>query len=248
MKAAAEDVVEIRDLQFAYNANEVFRGLSLAVPRGQVVAMLDALYRLLYRTYASPHELRLRPQNAVLSLVSRRPRDLTLSQSVPHYDSSRPYYLAMTLDGLEQRDSATIEFLRCRELDLATPRAHWALSVSQFERRVRAAIEQLEPALRAVLDGALIVVVDVPGAEVVAEGVDPRAAVLLDARSSSESEARAGRAFVYQRNVERLCEEASMLEEELLEVLKAEIGATFPALAPPMPAPTTPAGGGDACH
>lgn len=157
------------------------------------------------------------------------------------------YYLAMTLDGLEQRDRATMEFLRCRELDLAAPRVGWALPLTTFEQRVRAAIEQLDPPLRAVLEGALIVVVDVPGAEVVAEGVDPRAAVLLDARGPSPTEARAGRAFVYQRNVERLCEDGSVLEEELIEVLKAEIGATFPALAPPTPTPTT-TGGGDACH
>ena len=100
------------------------------------------------------------------------------------------------------------------------------------------------------LEGALIVIVEAPGAEVVAEGVDPRAAVLLDARAlpgSTSPEARASRAFVYQRNVERLCEDGAALEEELVEVLKAEIGATFPSLA--APPPTTPApDGGDICH
>jgi phospholipid/cholesterol/gamma-HCH transport system ATP-binding protein len=40
MKATAENVVEIDDLHFAYNANVVFRGLSLKVPRGKVVAIL----------------------------------------------------------------------------------------------------------------------------------------------------------------------------------------------------------------
>jgi len=40
MKRAAEDVVEVSDLHFAYNANPVFRGLSLKVPRGKVVAIL----------------------------------------------------------------------------------------------------------------------------------------------------------------------------------------------------------------
>lgn len=40
MKAAAANVVEIRDLHFAYGENQVLRGLSLAVPRGKVVGIL----------------------------------------------------------------------------------------------------------------------------------------------------------------------------------------------------------------
>ena len=40
MKAAAENVVEIRDLHFAYGANQVLRGLSLTVPRGKLVGIL----------------------------------------------------------------------------------------------------------------------------------------------------------------------------------------------------------------
>jgi tetratricopeptide (TPR) repeat protein len=180
--------------------------------------------------------------------AARKQLERSVELEGEHADSH--YYLAMTLDGLEQRDSATIEFLRCRELDLAAPRVHWAMPSSQFERSVRSAIDQLDPPLKAVLDGALIVVVDAPGAEVVAEGVDPRAAVLLDARAvpgSAAPEARATRAFVYQRNVERLCEDAAALEEELVEVLKAEIGATFPSLAPPPPVTPAP-DGGDICH
>ncbi|MDH5577002.1 MAG: ABC transporter ATP-binding protein [Betaproteobacteria bacterium] len=40
MKANAENVVEVRDLHFAYGDNQVLRGLSLAVPRGKVVGIL----------------------------------------------------------------------------------------------------------------------------------------------------------------------------------------------------------------
>ncbi len=40
MKAAAENVVEVRDLHFAYGDNRVLRGLSLTVPRGKVVGIL----------------------------------------------------------------------------------------------------------------------------------------------------------------------------------------------------------------
>jgi len=40
MKAAAGNVVEIRDLHFAYGEHAVLRGLSLEVPRGKIVGIL----------------------------------------------------------------------------------------------------------------------------------------------------------------------------------------------------------------
>jgi len=40
MTAAAENVVKVRDLHFAYGENQVLRGLSLDVPRGKVVGIL----------------------------------------------------------------------------------------------------------------------------------------------------------------------------------------------------------------
>jgi phospholipid/cholesterol/gamma-HCH transport system ATP-binding protein len=40
MKAKTENVVEVRDLHFAYGANQVLRGLSLTVPRGKVIGIL----------------------------------------------------------------------------------------------------------------------------------------------------------------------------------------------------------------
>jgi hypothetical protein len=136
-------------------------------------------------------------------------------------------------DAQGAHDDATVAFLRCRELDAAQARPHWAVSQAHFERQVRRAIERLEPEQRAALDGALVVVSDVPGAEVVAEGVDPRATVMLDALGDPSGEPRAGRAFIYQRNVERLSEGGANVEDELPRLLRAEIEATFPVLAQP---------------
>ena len=42
MTPDSENVVEISDLHFRYGALPVFRGLSLAVPRGKVVAILGS--------------------------------------------------------------------------------------------------------------------------------------------------------------------------------------------------------------
>lgn len=42
MDTPADSLVEIKDLSFAYGANTIFRGLSLKVPRGKLVAILGA--------------------------------------------------------------------------------------------------------------------------------------------------------------------------------------------------------------
>jgi tetratricopeptide (TPR) repeat protein len=143
------------------------------------------------------------------------------------------YYMGLLLDARADHEAATVEFLRCRELDGSVARPASALPQSQFERHVRHAIERLTEGQLAALDGALVVVTELPGAEVVADGVDPRASILLDALSPAGDAARAGRVFVYQRNVERLVDSVAKLEDELLRLLQTELSATFPSLAPP---------------
>ena len=141
------------------------------------------------------------------------------------------YYLGLLLDAGNEQAKATLSFLRCRELDSATPRPAWSPTQGQFERALRRAIDKLEGAQRDVLDGTLIVACDLPGAEVVADGVDPRAPVMLDALSEQDGKPRAGRAFIYQRNAERMCPDPSRLDEELQRFLQTEIEAVFPQLA-----------------
>lgn len=143
------------------------------------------------------------------------------------------YYMGLLLDAANEQEKATLAFLRCRELDAATPRPAWAPTQGQFERALRRAIEGLEPPQRDVLDGALIVACELPGAEVVADGVDPRAPIMLDALGELDGKSRAGRAFVYQRNAERMCPDPSRLDEELQRFLQTEIEAVFPHLATP---------------
>lgn len=135
------------------------------------------------------------------------------------------YYLGLVLDAQGDHLPATVAFLRCRELDAGSPRPSWTLSTPQFERHVRRVIEQLDLSQRDLLDGALVVVCDQPGAEVVADGVDPRAGVMLDAIGDREGKLTAGRAFIYQRNIERLCPGPSKIDEELLRCFQSEIEA-----------------------
>ena len=106
------------------------------------------------------------------------------------------------------------------------------MPAEQFERRVQQALAALDANLRSVVDGALVVVSDVPGIEVLADGVDPRLGVLLDGLSTEQETPRAQRVFVYQNNIERAAGGVAELDEELQHSLEAEIYAAFPALAP----------------
>lgn len=136
------------------------------------------------------------------------------------------YYLGLVLDSKKDSRGATASFLRTRELDQALPHPAWAAESGYFEERVKKAVERLPEELRAYLEGTLVLVADAPGVEVVAEGVDPRATVLLDDIHES-APAHLGRLFVYQRNLERSVTSLAEIEDEIYETLKREIEAAF---------------------
>jgi hypothetical protein len=68
---------------------------------------------------------------------------------------------------------------------------------------------------------------DVPGVEVVVDGVDPRALLLLDGVSTNNGDSPTARVFVYQRNVERLAGSVELVEAEIRAALEREITGTF---------------------
>ncbi|MDH5670664.1 MAG: tetratricopeptide repeat protein [Myxococcales bacterium] len=142
------------------------------------------------------------------------------------------YYMGLVLDATGEHGAATLEFLRTRELDLASPPVPWELPQDRLEGLARRIIGSLDETLQAVLDGVLVVVADVPGPEVVADGVDPRAPLLLDGVSGEDEPPHVGRLFIYRRNAERMSESADTLEDDLQQMLHGEILAIFPALAP----------------
>jgi tetratricopeptide (TPR) repeat protein len=150
------------------------------------------------------------------------------------------YYHGLVREARDDLRGATLCFLQAREADLHAPRPPWSVDQPQFERRVQAAVRRLSAPLAAVIDGALVVVSDMPGPEVVAEGVDPHVGVLIDDLQNADGQplrddgipARAGRVFVYQRNIERWTENAANLEDEILRALEHELSLTFPELAP----------------
>ncbi len=138
--------------------------------------------------------------------------------------SDAAYYLALVLEGKGDRRGASVAFLQSRDAELRRSPKLERVPGAEFEKRVRTALGKIPPESQKVLEGALVLVGDMPGAEVVAEGIDPRIPMLLDDITRAP-ELRVGRLFVYQRNVERTLPQPSLLaiEEAIVKFLAEEI-------------------------
>lgn len=136
------------------------------------------------------------------------------------------YYLGLVRDERGDAAGATQAFLRSRELDLDVPPPAWSLSRETFELTAKRALLSLEEGLRAFVQEGELYVADVPGVEVVVDGVDPRALLLIDGVGGPDSTVTT-RLFVYQRNVERLAGSIDQIEPEIVLALEREISATF---------------------
>lgn len=145
------------------------------------------------------------------------------------------YYLGLIRDERGDMRGATQAFLRSRELDIELGMPPWAPGRDGFVGLAQKSIAALNPVLRRYVEAADIYVSDVPGMELVAEGVDPRALVLLDGIASEErergfrgSDSRpCARVFVYALNVARLAGSIEGIEREVTLALEREITATF---------------------
>lgn len=160
------------------------------------------------------------------SLEEAAPLIEEAAKTNPH-NAEAFYYLGLIRDDRGDTRAATEAFLRSRELDLMLPPAAWSLSRETFSVTVERAVEGLDPSLRAHVHFEQVYVSDVPGVEVVVDGVDPRALLLLDGISTPDADLPAARLFVYQRNVERIAGAVELIETEIRAALEREIRLTF---------------------
>jgi tetratricopeptide (TPR) repeat protein len=147
------------------------------------------------------------------------------------------YYLGLIRDEQGDTRAATAAFLRSRELDLETGMPPWAPARDTFAAVTVRCVSMLNQVLRRYVDGAEVYVSDVPGMELVADGVDPRALVVLDGVADEGRDLigdqrlgpdpRCTRMFVYALNVARLSGGVETLDREILSALEREISATF---------------------
>ncbi|MEM6957922.1 MAG: tetratricopeptide repeat protein [Myxococcota bacterium] len=145
------------------------------------------------------------------------------------------YHLALAREAVGDLPGAMVAFLQCRERDMLLPDLPWTLPRAVFERRVQEAVANLRTPLSTALDGALVVVESAPGAEVVSEGVDPRAAAMMDEVPFRDGTEAIRRLFVYQRNIERSCARAEDLPGEIEARIGEEVEAFLAAPRPPAP-------------
>jgi tetratricopeptide (TPR) repeat protein len=145
--------------------------------------------------------------------------------SPPNADSF--YYLGLLRDEQGKPQAATSAFLRSRQLEVDAPRAAWALDPERVHELAQQALEALPENLRGRLSPDHVFVADLPGVEVIVEGVDPRALLLLDAPPPGHAEEAPNRLFVYQRNLERTASEPEALLEELSAALQRELTNAF---------------------
>ncbi len=139
-----------------------------------------------------------------------------------------PYYLGMLREEQGDAAGAVQAFLHTRELDAALPPPPWTLSRQAFEVAARRAVDSLAPRFRAFVREGEVYVADVPGVEVVVDGVDPRALVLVDAvDETGAGEGSTARVYVYQRSVERLAGSIERIDEEIRSALEREIAAAM---------------------
>jgi len=141
------------------------------------------------------------------------------------------YYLGIIADTRGDLDEATLHFVRARELDARGPVPPWMHPSHSFERIVQDAIRALPEPWGARLEGTLVICADLPGIELVADGLDPRAVAFADALSGEGEDFKVGRLFVYQRPAEILAGAAARLPEELTQSLLRELTA---AAEPPL--------------
>ncbi|MCC6669139.1 MAG: tetratricopeptide repeat protein [Polyangiaceae bacterium] len=238
---SAVDMCE-QALELAENDDEVVDAQLLMFDALMAKGEFDAAKALTRRFPAGPFE---NPNHTflvgrALYEVSETDRALPLVESVlaaqPKH-SEALYYLGLIRDEHGEAAQATEAFLRSRELDLELLPPPWAMSREAFELKAKAAAASLSPEYKQFLREGEVYVSDVPGVEVVVDGVDPRALLLLDGvPGDGPDDPPKARVFVYQRNVERIAGLMDELEQEIVAALEREITLAFVEVPPSQPA------------
>ena len=169
------------------------------------------------------------------------------------------YYDGLIAEREERQHDANSAFLRVRQLELHAGIPPWAPDEKTFMAITRRAVDSLPKELRDPVLAAELFVVDLPGAEVIVDGVDVHALVLAEATPSPHAIGDASHAghdhaghdhaghdhaghdhgggaprwrlFLYALNVLRVAGSLDAVEEHIRDALEHEIGLAMADLA-----------------
>lgn len=146
------------------------------------------------------------------------------------------YHLGLTREERGDRRGAVEALLRSRESELAAGVPPWAPNAEAFRLLTEGALAELDPTLQQHLEGADVFVSGMPGAEVVVDGVDPRALALIEVvpppAEDDGSVPPDVRVFVYALNVVKAAGGVHAVQQQIRLALEREVRAVF-ANAPP---------------
>ncbi len=229
-------IAQLEDaLEFAMNNDEVAECLLLKVEAHLAKNDLDGAKK----TLASVPEEAAQSEQLVFTLgrlhyeLGQLDKATPLIQSAiekqPHLADAH-YYWGLICDERGDIAAATQAFLRTRIYDLERPPPSWSPPPEEFATMVRNVIGKLDAVLAPFVREAEVYVIDVPGAELVVDAVDPRTELILDLPPEGKETGRADdaparskvRIFIYQRNVELAAGSLEGIEAELTRALEQE--------------------------
>ncbi|MEZ4446549.1 MAG: tetratricopeptide repeat protein [Polyangiaceae bacterium] len=150
------------------------------------------------------------------------------------------YYAGLLAEERGDPRAACAAFLRTRQLELEMGLPPWAPNGEAFLLFTDKAMQSLDPELFAFVQVAELYVADLPGPEVVVDGIDPRTMVLVDAMllgPENDDEAIevvpsqvSIRIFLYAVNILRGAAGLHAVQHTIAEALATELSATIEEL------------------
>lgn len=147
------------------------------------------------------------------------------------------YYRGLLHEAEGDTRAAASSFLQSRQLEIGMGMPPWAPNSETFMMFTEKAIAELPAALKPYMETADLYVADLPGPEVVVDGVDPRSLTLVDAMLIGSEDEDAPfevvpeqvslRVFVYALNILRAASGLAAVQQTILEALDTEIHAAL---------------------
>jgi tetratricopeptide (TPR) repeat protein len=163
----------------------------------------------------------------------------------PHHGEAH-YYAGLIHEAAGNRRDACQAFLDARQCEAESGMPPWAPNADVFRDLAERAIAALPSELGSLLVAAEVFITDLPGPEMIVDGVDLHALVLVEPLASTGEAATPSehgepasmndtRVFIYALNVLRTVPAADAIQQCLCEALAQEVRAALIETAPSLP-------------